>query len=65
VGHAAGPVAIVSRDATRPATYRDDGGAKIFTVATRAHVASWAHVAIAAIVLASTPLWIARVYGLL
>jgi hypothetical protein len=65
VGDAAGPVDIVSRDATRPATYRDDGGAKIFTVATRAPVASWTYVAVAAIVLASAPMWIARVYGLL
>ena len=60
-----GPVFVVPHDAARTATYRDDGGAQIFTVATHVHVASWAVVAIASVSLASAPLWIARVYGLL
>ncbi len=72
---APGPVVIVTRDASRAPTYRDDGAAKIFKVVpgnrmtlreeAHARMAAWALVAIASVMTTSAPLWIARMYGIL
>ncbi len=72
---APGPVVITAHDATRTPTYRDDGVGKIFKVQpgnratlraeAQVRMAAWAYVAIASVVTTSSPLWAARMFGIL